>query len=210
MISYEQRLRRSPQAVFEEASLYFMQQGDLYKALRNLIECLEAAEIPYALIGGLALAQHGFVRMTDDIDILLTPAGLATFKEKALGRGYVLAFKDAAKTFRDTDTGVRIEVITTGEYPGDGLPKAIMFPDPAEASTMTKGDFRVVTLAKLVELKLASGMTAPHRRRDLADVQDLIRVLDLAQSFADQLDPSVKRLYLQLWQELQAANNEER
>ena len=75
---------------------------------------------------------------------------------------------------------------------------------------MTKGDFRVVTLAKLVELKLASGMTAPHRRRDLADVQDLIRVLDLAQSFADQLDPSVKRLYLQLWQELQAANNEER
>jgi hypothetical protein len=32
MTTYEQRLRSSPQAIFEEASLYFMGRGDLYKA----------------------------------------------------------------------------------------------------------------------------------------------------------------------------------
>jgi hypothetical protein len=36
-----------------------------------------------------------------------------------------------------------------------------------------------------IELKLASGMVAPHRLKDLADVQELIRSIDLPGSFAD-------------------------
>jgi hypothetical protein len=59
----------------------------------------------------------------------------------------------------------------------------------------------VVTLEQLVELKLASGMTAPHRRRDFADVQDLIRTVGLQLDFAEQLDASVRTLYHQLWEE---------
>jgi hypothetical protein len=209
MMTYEQRLRRNPQAVFEEASLYFSGRGDLYKTLQNLTERLDRAGIPYALIGGMALAQHGFVRMTEDIDILLTPEDLEKFKAQLLGRGYVLAFSGANKTFRDTETGVRIEVITSGEYPGDGLPKPVAFPDPATAAA-AMGDFQVISLEKLIELKLASGMTAAHRRRDLADVQDLIRTLQLDQAFAEKLDETVRDLYLQLWQEVQAADNLER
>jgi hypothetical protein len=202
MIIYEQRLRDNPHTIFEEAGLYFKQQGDLYATLKKLTNRLDQANIPHALIGGMALAQHGFVRMTEDIDILLTPAGLAAFKEKLVGRGYVLAFSGATKTFRDADTGVRIEVITSGEYPGDGRPKAVSFPEPNVAS-LERDNFRVITLEKLVELKLASGMTAAHRRRDLADVQDLIRTLSLDPSFADNLDASVRDLYHQLWREVQ-------
>jgi hypothetical protein len=209
MITYEQRLRTGPETIFQEASLFFMQQGDLYQTLQKLSQNLEKAGIPYALLGGMALAQHGFVRMTEDIDILLTPEGLTQFKEHALGRGYVLAFSGASKTFRDTETGVRIEVITAGEYPGDGLPKPVAFPDPAEVA-LTQHTFRVIQLEKLVELKLASGMTAAHRRRDLADVQDLIRVLQLEETFATKLDASVQALYRQLWQEVQAGDDLER
>jgi hypothetical protein len=206
MTSYERKLRNDPDRVIREASLYFNQQGDLYKTLQDLTQRLDEAGIPYALIGGLALAQHGFVRMTEDIDILLTPEGLAAFKDQMLGRGYVLAFSDAKKTFRAADTGVRIEVITSGEYPGDGLPKPVSFPDPV-TNTEERGSYRVISLEKLVELKLASGMTAPHRRRDLADVQDLIRVLSLEADFAEKLDPSVQELYAQLWQEVQVEDN---
>jgi hypothetical protein len=202
MTVYEQRLRRDSDLMLREASLYFQGQGDLYKTLQELTQRLNEAGIPYALIGGLALAQHGFVRMTEDIDILLTPAGLSAFKEKFLGRGYVLAFSGAKKTFRATESGVRIEVITSGEYPGDGLPKAVSFPDP-ETATFARGGYQVIKLEKLIELKLAAGMTAPHRRRDLADVQDLIRVLQLNADFSGQLDPSVRPLYIQLWQEAQ-------
>ena len=209
MTPYEQRLQRNANAIFEESSLYFSQQGDLYKALKNLADRLDKAKIPYALIGGMAMAQHGFARMTEDIVILLTPEGLTIFKNQALGRGYVLAFKGAAKTFRDADTGVRIEVITTGEYPGDGLPKPVSFPNP-EDTAIEKGDFKVIGLEKLIELKLASGMTAPHRRRDLADAQDLIRTLRLEEEFAHKLDESVRDLYRQLWQETQITNDLER
>ena len=35
---------------------------------------------------------------------------------------------------------------------------------------------KFVTLEKLIELKLASGITAPDRLKDLADVQELIKV----------------------------------
>ena len=206
MTSYEKRLRNDPDLVLREASLYFKQQGDLYKTLQDLTRRLDEAGIPYALIGGLALAQHGFIRMTEDIDILLTPAGLAAFKDCFLGRGYVLAFRGAKKTFRAADTSVRIEVITSGEYPGDGLPKAVSFPDPAVVA-VERGHYRVISLEKLVELKLASGMTASHRRRDLADVQDLIRVLRLGADFTAELDSSVRGLYTQLWQETQIVDN---
>lgn len=206
MISYEQRLRRDPDHVLREASLYFKQEGVLYQTLQELARRLDEAGIPYALIGGLALAQHGFVRMTEDVDILLTGEGLAAFKERFLGRGYVLAFTGAQKTFRAANTGVRIEVITTGEYPGDGLPKPVSFPDPATVF-VERGSYRVVSLEKLIELKLASGMTAPHRRRDLADAQDLIRVLGLKAEFGERLDASVRSLYAQLWQEAQTIDH---
>lgn len=206
MTAYEKKLRSDPDLVIREASLYFNQRGDLYQTLQDLSRRLDEAGIPYALIDGLALAQHGFVRMTEDIDILLTPEGLNNFKDLMLGRGYVLAFSGARKAFRATDTGVRIEVITSGEYPGDGLPKAISFPNPATVAE-ERGGYRVISLDKLIELKLASGMTAPHRRRDLADVQDLIRVLALSSDFAEKLDPSVQSLYTQLWQEAQETDN---
>jgi hypothetical protein len=206
MTSYEKKLRSDPDLVIREASLYFNKQGDLYQTLQDLTRRLAEAGIPYALIGGLALAQHGFVRMTEDIDILLTPKGLITFKEQMLGRGYILAFGGAKKTFRAADTGVRIEVITSGEYPGDGLPKAVSFPNPATVAE-ERGGYQVISLEKLVELKLASGMTAPHRRRDLADVQDLIRVLSLSEDFVEKLDPSVRNLYTQLWQEVQGVDD---
>jgi hypothetical protein len=202
----EQGLRQDPDQVIREASLYFQGQGDLHQSLQELARRLDEAGIPYALIGGMALAQHGLVRMTEDIHLLLTPAGLAAFKEKLLGRGYLLAFRGAEKTFRAAETGIRIEVITTGEYPGDGLPKPVSFPDPTTA-TLKRGDYRVITLEKLIELKLASGMTAPHRRRDLADVQDLIRVLRLSANFSEQLDASVRDLYAQSWREAQLTDD---
>jgi hypothetical protein len=57
---------------------------------------------------------------------------------------------------------------------------------------------RVVTLEKLVELKLASGMTAPDRLKDLADVQELIKARGLDADFAAELNPYVRRQYLLL------------
>jgi hypothetical protein len=57
----------------------------------------------------------------------------------------------------------------------------------------------VLALPRLVELKLASGMTAPHRLQDLADVQRLIGVQQLPREFGEKLDPYVRAKFDELW-----------
>jgi hypothetical protein len=203
MTTYEARLQDDYLELLKEASNYYMARGDVFTTLQNLTRLLEEEKIPYALVGGLALAAHGFVRMTQDVDLLMTREGLETFKRKFLGRGYVLAFPGAQKTFRDTETQVRIEILITGDYPGDGKPKPISFPDPSIVFT-ERGGMRVIPMETLIELKLASGMSAPHRLRDLADVQDLILSLKLPIEFSESLDASVRETFRELWHGAQA------
>lgn len=202
--AYEALLRQGGEGMLREASAYFGGAGRLHSALRRLAEQLDAANIPYALLGGLALAEHGYPRLTEDIDLLLTATGLERFHQELVGRGYRPAFPGASRTFRDTESGVRIEVVIAGEYPGDGRPKPVVFPDPGRSGVAAEVEgVRVVTLETLIELKLASGISAPHRLRDMADVQDLIVRLALPLSLGDGLDPSVQGAYRDLWNKAQ-------
>ena len=123
--------------------------------------------------------------------------GLEEVHEHLEGRGYVVPFA-GSKQLRDGENGVRIEFLVTGEYPGDGKPKPVSFPDPAEASIEIDG-VNCLELTRLIEMKLASGMTNPGRLKDLADVQELIRALALPAEFAEQLNPFVKVKYIELW-----------
>jgi len=206
MTTYEARLQDNYLALLEEASKYYMARGDIFTTLQNLTHRLEEAKIPYALVGGLALAAHGFVRMTQDVDLLMTREGLEAFKEKFVGRGYMSAFAGSQKTFRDSETQVRIKILITGDYPGDGKPKPVAFPDPSIIFT-ERGGMRIIPMEKLIELRLASGMSAPHRLRNLADVQDLITTLKLPSEFSDSLDPSVRETFRELWQSAQAISS---
>ena len=172
--------------------------------LRQLARDLDDRGIAYGVIGAVALNQHGYQRFTQDIDLLMTREGLKRFSEELVGRGYRPAFEGATKMFRATVQNVPIKIIMTGEYPSDGKPKSVVFPDPADC-TVEIGGIKTVTLAKLVELKLASGMTGAGRRKDLADVQELIKVLGMDASFADQLDSTVRAMYLELHWELAEA-----
>ncbi len=204
-VAYEHLLRRGGDQMLREASAYFAGKGRLHGTLRRLTQRLNEEGISYALLGGLALAEHGYPRLTEDIALLLTPSGLERFRQRLVGRGYRPAFSGARKTFRDTKTGVRIEIVTAGEYPGDGLPKPVAFPDPtAPETTVEISGVRTVTLEKLIELKLASGTSAPHRLRDLADVQDLIVRQDLPLTLVARLDPSVQAAYRDLWEKAHA------
>lgn len=188
---------RSIGEIYAEGQRYFMGQGTLNNTLLRLTADLKEHGIDYMVIGAVALLAHGYPRFTEDIDLVLTPEGLSTFHRELVSRAYVPAFPDARKKLRSTQDGVSIEVMTTGEYPGDGKPKPVSIPDPSSASTEIDG-VCFVTLEKLVELKLASGMTAPHRLKDLADVQELIKVLGLDSSFATHLHPYVRDEYLKL------------
>ena len=122
--------------------------------------------------------------------------------------GYLPGFQGAKKRLRSTAEGITIEVMTTGEFPGDGKPKPVSIPDPSAASIEIDG-VRFVTLEKLIELKLASGMTAPHRLKDLADVQELIKIRDLQAAFAEHLDPYVREKFLELYETIKQSPRDE-
>lgn len=189
---------RSIHDVYAEGLRYLMGRGELNSALAQLSEDLGRHGIDYVVIGAVALMAHGYPRFTEDIDLVMTGEGLEDFHRELVGRGYRRpAFEGARKRMRSTRDGVPVEVIVSGEYPGDGRPKPVSFPAPAEASVEIDG-VRVVTLEKLIELKLASGMTAPDRLKDLADVQELIKARGLDADFAGRLDPYVREKYLEL------------
>jgi len=78
----------------------------------------------------MALNEYGYRRGTNDVDVLLSADGLRDMKSLVLGRGYVEKFA-GSKGIRDTANDVTIDTLRAGEYPGDGKPKAIRFPDPA-------------------------------------------------------------------------------
>ena len=174
-----------------------MGEGKLNNTVAQLTTDLKEHGIDYMVIGAVALLAHGYPRFTEDIDLVLTPKGLEAFHQELIGLGYVPAFPGAKKRLRSTRDGVTIEVMTTGEYPGDGQPKPVSIPEPSMASTEING-IKVVSFEKLIELKLASGMTAPHRLKDLADVQELIKIRGLQPEFAERLDPYVREKFVEL------------
>jgi hypothetical protein len=189
-----------------EAERFFMAEGAVHRALEKLVDLLTAERIPYALVGAMALNEYGYRRVTVDVDVLLTREGLQAFKQAHLGRGYVEKFP-GSRGMRDTEHGVTIDVVLAGEYPGDGKPKPVAFPDPA-AAAVPGARVRLLPLAKLLELKLASGMSAPHRLRDLADVLEIIRLQQLPEDFAAGLDPSVQEKFRELWRAAQHVDPE--
>jgi hypothetical protein len=196
-MTYESQLDRDARWALSEGSRHFEERSAVFDALHKITGRLEELGIPYAIIGAMALFQHGLRRFTEDVDILVTKEGLKRIHEALEGLGWVAPHAHS-KHLRDTELGVRIEFLTTGEYPGDGKKKPVAFPDP-EAVSFESDGIRYMNLPSLVELKLASGMTSPSRLKDLADVLELIKVLDLPADFSEQLNAYVREKYLELW-----------
>ena len=183
-----------------------MGESDVQRALQRIARILDEKGIPYAVIGAMALNEWGYRRVTVDVDLLLTSDGLRALKAEVLGRGYTEKFP-GSRGLRDVEAGVNLDVVLSGDYPGDGKPKPVAFPDPAEAAVRGRG-VSLLPLPGLIELKLASGMSAPHRLKDLADVLELVRVLALPRDLAASLDASVRAKYDELWEAAQATEAE--
>jgi len=58
---------------------------------------------------------------------------------------------------------------------------------------------RYLSLAKLLELKIACALSAPDRLQDFADVIALVRENRLGPHFGEALHPYVQAKYAELW-----------
>ena len=172
---------------------------DLAKALAALQARMEQENIPFAVVGALALRQHGYARFTEDIDIVVTPEGLVKIHERLVGRGLVPTAAGLRKKLRDTVNKVNVDVIAAGEHAGSAE-SPVIYPSP-EASDfdVRTGGVRYATLEAMIRFKIASGVWG-KRLRDLADVQELIRIHALDASYALQLPIELRAKFAELVQ----------
>ena len=196
-VTYEELLRGDSAYSLHEAEAYFGGRLQAKESALRLGRRLERIGVPYAVIGAVAMNAHKYERFTVDLDLIVRRESIPVIHEALVGLGYVLRFA-GSKNLIDTENRVRIDLVIAGGFPGDGLPKPIDFPDPGQGTVVIEG-IHYVTLEKLIELKLASGITRPTRLSDLGDVQKMIHVLKLPREFGDRLHPYVRSKFDEFW-----------
>lgn len=143
---------------------------DLYEETLDLLGDFAAAGVPYALVGGIALAIHGVPRATVDIDVLVQPERVTQALEVAARRGFTVAampmrFSDGMELRRVTrieaDEAMTLDLILVDAQ------LAGVWESRIQAST-DRGSVSVVSRAGLIQMKAAAG-----RPQDLADIRRL-------------------------------------
>lgn len=163
-----------PQPNFEWQAIAVSRVEDL---LRSTTAALDRAGVPYAVIGGNAVATWvatrdvGAIRATKDVDILLRRDDLdraeraletvGLIRDEVLG---IPVFLDAQNPLPSQG----VHVIAAGEKVRETSKQAA--PDVARATRSDSG-FLVLDLRSLVEMKLDA-----NRRVDQVHIEDMLRV----------------------------------
>lgn len=139
----------------------------LGRQITEIIAAIDRTEVPAALIGGLALASHGVVRATQDVN-LLTDAGVAdVLHGELLALGYRCLHRsdDAANYVRGDE---RLDLL----YASRPIARRLLA--EAQACATPFGTLRVIGLEGLVAFKLQDFVNDPRRTRDLEDIRALL------------------------------------
>lgn len=167
----------------------------LWDAARASHAALTRAELPHALVGGVAVCLHGYQRNTVDVDLLVrredAPAARAALE--ASGWQWI----DERSELK-SPAGVVLQFLLAGDKAGPDSEVAL--PDPADSTAVTRLEgLPVLRLARLIETKLACGQGNLRRtHKDFADVVELIAIHNLSRSFARYLHKSLRSAYREL------------
>jgi len=105
---------------------------DLHAELRGIVKALNAAEIPYALVGGLAVSIYAQPRATEDVDLLVAREDLARAVERLESLGFRRAGVPMSVGARRLDIQRLIKIDGT-----DLIPVDLLVPnDPALAALL--------------------------------------------------------------------------
>ncbi len=146
---------------------------NVFYEFHKLAGQLEKAGIPYALIGGVAMAFHTRPRFTRDIDILVKKSGLAQISRILKQAGYrpsapAWQFKRAKLTLLrflkvEQEDEMVMDVLVAGSPKYEAI---IDHADIAESDAL--GQVRVVNRKDLIWLKKTRGS-----KLDQADIESL-------------------------------------
>lgn len=172
--------------------MFHDEKGPVPETFRRLRDDLDRENIPYVVIGAIALSAHHFRRATEDIDICMRREDLTRFRHTLVGNEFQ-SVEGRTRRFYDPRTQVTFDVLIAGELAGrTARNDVIRFPDPSVAQEIN--GIRTVSLPSLIELKLVT-----WRLKDWADVVALIRANKLDESFAREINPLVRMAYLECY-----------
>jgi hypothetical protein len=155
---------------------------------------LKKAKIDYVVVGGMAIDAHGHHRLTNDVDVLMTPEGLELFRRLFVPKAYG-QMPERTRRFVDRVNKITLDILITGGIPGRGHRTEIRFPDPRQVGVQI-GGVRYIALPSLIQLKLAA-----RRHQDFADVVSLIRVHNLNETFLKHLHQTLHRDFIECLEE---------
>jgi len=144
--------------------------GRVVRALNHLLAAVDSEAV---LAGGWAVWRHGYLgRVTQDVDILLPADRVEEFLRVAGVSGFDVLQKQPGRwpKLMHKETGIQVDILPEGERPGAASkPAPTLLPAPSAIGARGP-KLRYITLAALIELKLAAG-----RARDESDVVELVR-----------------------------------
>lgn len=144
--------------------------------LRRAAAALKKADVPYAIVGGNAVAawvsrvDEAAVRNTQDVDILLRRADLPAATNALAEAGFVYRHVKSIDMFLDGPSASArdaVHVVFAGEKVRPENPA----PAPDVSESVETETFRLVTLEALVRMKLTS-----FRDKDRTHLRDMIDV----------------------------------
>jgi len=160
---------------------------------------LKAAGIPYAVVGGNAVAawvtrvDEAAVRYTQDVDILLRSIDLEPAKQAMAKTGFIYRHVKSIDMFLDgPEAKARdaVHVIFAGQKVNAADPCPA--PDVTESELAPDANFQHISLEPLVRMKLTS-----FRRKDQVHLQDMIDVGLIDASWVSRFPPELaERLQL--------------
>jgi len=161
------------------------------------VATLAAHDIPHLIVGGVAVQEHGYPRVTIDVDVVVPDVLEAVEFLTADLSGRFARVNGCEDRVEDRRNGVQVDLLPAGKVLKRGC--KVPFPQPTKATEK----LQIVGLEQLLSLKLDSSAHSPLRRLwDKTDVVELILRRKLPRDLA--VAPAVRSLYLETWDALQA------
>jgi hypothetical protein len=182
-----------------DAAAYLLRENTgtsgLVETARTAVGVLADHDIPHLIVGGMAVQEHGYPRVTIDVDIVVPDVVEAVDWLTASVTGPFYTVRDWPGRLEDRRNGVFVDLLPAGEVLKDGC--KVPFPEPKAVAEI----LQIVSLEELISLKLDSWAGSPNRRhKDKTDVIELIVRRQLPRDLA--VSPAVLTLYLETWDAL--------
>jgi len=168
----------------------------LVGSARDAVAVLADHDIPHLVVGGLAVQEHGYPRVTIDVDIVVPDVLEAVEFLTASLTGPFYRVHGVHDRVEDRRNGVMVDLLPAGKVLRRGC--KVPFPQPGKVAVQ----IQIVTLEDLISLKLDSWAGSPVRRhKDKTDVIELIARRKLPRDLV--VNPAVRAHYLETWDALQ-------